>query len=83
MCGNEKCRFINIFYLTDDGERVMIHYDNNYKPIWIQHFCSKDIQTTFIPDKYELFDAIQAYRPKNIIFEPNVNDLYIEYEEIK
>lgn len=68
MCGNEKCKFINIFYLTDD-EKIMIHYDMKYNPIWIQHFNKDELQTTFIPDRYELFDTQQKYKPK-------VNTLY-------
>lgn len=69
MCGNEKCKFINIFYLTDD-EKIMIHYDTKYNPIWIQHFNKDELQTTFIPDRYELFDTQQKYKPKiKILYE--------------
>lgn len=82
MCGNENCRFICIFYLTDDDEKVMIHYDNNFKPIWIQHFCKNEIETDFIPDVNKTFDTQHKYRPKDIIYEPNVNDIYIEYEDL-
>lgn len=76
MCGNDNCKFINIFYLTDDDEKVMIHYDSNYRPIWIQHFCKNEIQTTFIPDKYELFDTQQKYKPKIKILNEKPSVLY-------
>lgn len=59
MCGNKNCNYINIFYLANE-EKVMIHYDKNYKPIWIQHYC-EDKETTFIPDKYNLYDATEVY----------------------
>jgi hypothetical protein len=62
MCGNEKCKSINIFYLTDD-EKVYIHYDKDYRPIWIQHI-NIDVERTFIPDKYDIYDATQQYKPK-------------------
>ena len=69
MCGNEKCKHINIFYLDDVDEKIFIHYDEKHNPIWIQHFKKDEQQTTFIPDRYELYDATHKYKPK-------VNTLY-------
>jgi hypothetical protein len=62
MCGNKKCKWINIFYLTDD-EKVMIHYDDKHRPIWIQHFKG-ELERTFIEDIHNQYDAIEAYKPK-------------------
>lgn len=64
MCGNEKCKHINIFYLDDVYEKIFIHYDEKNNPIWIQHFSRTEKETTFIPDRYELYDTQQKYKPK-------------------
>lgn len=59
MCGNSKCKFINLFYLVNE-EKVMIHYDAKHNPIWIQHY-KDDKENTFIPDKYNLYEATEVY----------------------
>jgi hypothetical protein len=56
MCGNPRCKSINIFYLCDD-EKIFIHYDKYYKPIWIQHIDKFDKERTFLRDTDKIFKS--------------------------
>lgn len=55
MCNKECCKYISVYYLKD-GEKIYIHYDENYTPFWIQHLDKKNMERTFIRDKFDLLD---------------------------
>ncbi len=42
MCDKEDCKFINIIGLNDEGEKVIIHYNDNFDVIYIQHSNPKE-----------------------------------------
>ena len=54
MCGNPRCKSINIFYLCDD-EKIFIHYDKYHRPIWIQHIDKFEKERTFLRDTDKIF----------------------------
>ena len=48
MCHHPNCYFINIIEIEED-EKIAIHYNKRFNPIFIQHLnYKKDLFTSFV-----------------------------------
>lgn len=50
MCRRKNCILIQIVEIQEE-EKLYVHYDKDFNPIWIQYYNSKnDKELTFAPE---------------------------------
>ena len=36
MCQMLECKMICLYEVDDEGNKIIIHYDENWKPLWVE-----------------------------------------------